>query len=69
MLITFETWKRNTGLCILRQRRFSEGYAGLNVEVIPGVSVVGLLTNEELRWAREFGELLLRTLCTNNPLV
>ena len=69
MQITFETRKRNTRLRILRQRRFSEGYACLNVEVIPGVSVVGLLTIEELHWARQFGEWLLRTLCTNNPLL
>ena len=60
MHITFETRKRNTGFYILRQGVpegcSSKGYAcfrqvkswPLHVEVIPGVSVVGLVTNEEL---------------------
>ena len=55
-----ETKKRNTGLYILRQGvpegRSSEGYASFkqvklcpwHVEVIPGDSVVGLVTNQEL---------------------
>ena len=59
--ITFETRKRNTGFYILRQGvpevRSSEGYASFKqvkpwpgqVEVIPGVTVVGLVTNIELR--------------------
>ena len=59
--ITLETRKRNTGFYVLRQGvpegRSSEGYASFKqvkswpwyVEVIPGVSVVGLVTiNEEL---------------------
>ena len=61
MQITFETRKRNTCFYIVRQGvpegRSSEGYASFkqvkpclwHVEVIPGVSVVGLVTNEELR--------------------
>ena len=60
MQITFETRKRNIGFYILRQGvpegRSSEGYDSFkqvkfwpwHVEVIPGVSVVGLVTNEEL---------------------
>ena len=60
MQITFETSHRNTGFYVLRQGvpegRSSEGYASFkqvkpwpwHVEVIPGVSVVGLVTNEEL---------------------
>ena len=60
MQITFETRKRNTRFYVLRQGvpegRSSEGYASFkqvklwpwNVEVIPGVSVMGLVTNEEL---------------------
>ena len=60
MQITFGTKKRTTGFFIFRQgvpeERFSEGYASFkqvkrwlwHVEVIPGVSVVGLVTNEEL---------------------
>ena len=61
MQITFETRKRNAGFNVLRQGvpegRTSEGYASFkqvkswpwHVEVIPGVSVVGLVTiNEEL---------------------
>ena len=61
MQITFETRKRNTRSYVLRQRvpegRSIEGYASFkqvkpwpwHVEFIPGVSVVGLVTNEELR--------------------
>ena len=61
MQITFETRKKNTGFYVLRQGvpegRSIEGYASFKqvmpwpwyVEVIPGVSVVGLVTNEELR--------------------
>ena len=60
MQITFETRKRNTEFYVLRQvvpeGRPSEGYASFkqigswpwHVEVIPGVRVVGLVTNEEL---------------------
>ena len=60
MQITFEIRKRNTGFYVLRLRvpkgRSSEGYASFKqikswswyVEIIPGVSVVGLVTNEEL---------------------
>ena len=60
MLITFETRKRNTRLYVLRQGvpegRSSEVYASFkevkswlwHVEVIPGVSVVGLVANEEV---------------------
>ena len=60
MQITFETRKRNTGFYVLGQGvpegHSSEGYASFkqvkswpwHVEVIPGVSVVGLVTNEEL---------------------
>ena len=56
----FEARKRNTGFYVLRQGvpegRSSEGYASFkqvkswpwHVEVIPGVGVVGLVTNEEL---------------------
>ena len=60
MQITFETKKRNTGFYVLRQGvpkgHSSEGYASFKqikswpwqVEVIPGISVVGLVTKEEL---------------------
>ena len=60
MQTTFETKKRNTGFYVLRQGvpdgRSTEGYASFrqvkpwswHVEVIPGVGVVGLVTNEEL---------------------
>ena len=60
MQITFQTRKRNTGVYVLRQGvpdgRSRKGYASFkqvkswswHVEVIPGVSVVGLVTNEEL---------------------
>ena len=60
MHITFETRKKNTGFYVLRQGvpegPSSEGYASFkqvkplpwHVEVIPGVSIVGLVTNEEL---------------------
>ena len=60
MQLTFETRKRNTGFYVLRQGvpegRSSEGYASFkqvkswpwHVEVIPGVSVVGLVISEEL---------------------
>ena len=60
MQITFETRKRNTGFYVLRQGvpegRSSERYAGFkqvkpwpwHVKVIPGVSVVWLVTNKEL---------------------
>ena len=60
MQITFETRKRNTRSYVLRQGipegRSSKGYASFkqvkswpwHVEVIPGVSVVRLVTNEEL---------------------
>ena len=53
----------------------SEGYASFkqvkpwpwHVEVIPGVGVVGLVTNEEL--CQVIGELLFRNLCINIPLL
>ena len=60
MQITFETKKRNTRFYVLRQGvpegRSSEGYASFKqvkpwpwyIEVIPGVSVMGLVTNEEV---------------------
>ena len=60
MQITFETTNRNKRFYILRQGvregRSSEGYASFkqvmpwpwNVEVIPGIGVVGLVTNKEL---------------------
>ena len=60
MQTTFETRKRNTGFYVLRQvvpeGRSSEEYASFkqkkswpwHTEVIPGVSVVGLVSNEEL---------------------
>ena len=60
MQITFEKRKRNTGFYVLRQGvpegRSSEEYANFkqvkpwpwHVEVIPGVIVMGLVTNEEL---------------------
>ena len=60
MQVAFETRKRNTGFYILRQGvpegRSREGYVSYkhvkpwpwHVEVIPGVSVVGPVTNEEL---------------------
>ena len=60
MQITFETKKRNTVFYVLRQGvpegRSSEGYASFKqvkpwpwyVVVIPGVSVMGLVTNEEV---------------------
>ena len=55
MQITFETRKRSTGFYVLRQG-VPEGYASFkqvkswpwHVEVIPGVGVVGLMTNKEL---------------------
>lgn len=58
--ITFEMWKRNTGFYISRQGvqegRFCNGHASFrhikpwprHVEVIPTVSVVGLMTNKQL---------------------
>ena len=58
--ITFETSQRNTGFSVLRQGvpkgRSGEGYASFNqvkswpwhVEVISGISVVELVTSEEL---------------------
>ena len=61
MQITFETRKRNTRFYVSRQAvqegRFSEGYASFkqvkpwpwHVEVIPGVSVMGLVTNKNRR--------------------
>ena len=60
MQITFETRKRNIEFYFLRQGlpegRSSERYANFKqvspwpwlVEVIPGVSVLGLVTNEDL---------------------
>ena len=60
MQIAFETRKRNTEFYVLRQGvpegRSSEGYASFkqikswlwHIEAIPGVSIVGLVTNEEL---------------------
>ena len=60
MQTTFEARKRNTGFYVLRQGvpegRSSEGYASFkqvkswpwHEEVIPGVSIVGLVTNEKL---------------------
>ena len=62
MQITFETRKRNTGYVLSQgvpEGRSSEGYARCfffkqvklwlwHVEAIPGVSVVGLVTNEGL---------------------
>ena len=53
----------------------SEGYASFkqvkpwpwHVEVIPGVGVVGLVTNEEL--CQVIGELLFINLCINIPLL
>ena len=61
MQITLETRKRNTRFYVLRQwvpeGRSIEAYASFkqakpwpwHVEVIPGVSVVGLVTHEQLR--------------------
>ena len=61
MQTAFETRKRNAGFYVLRQGvpegRSSEGDASCkqatswpwHVEAIPGVRVVGLVTNEELR--------------------
>ena len=51
--------------------RSSEGYASFkqvkpwpwHVQVIPGVSVVGVVTNKELR------QLISGTLCINTPLL
>ena len=60
MQITFETRKRNTGFYVLRHEvpegRSSEGYLSFkqvkswpwHVEVIPAVSVAGLMTSKEL---------------------
>ena len=60
MRITFETTNRNTGFYVLKQGvpegRSIEVYANFkqvkpwswHVEVIPGVGVVGLVTNKEL---------------------
>ena len=60
MQITFETRKRNTRFYVLKQGvpegRSSEAYASFkqvkpwpwNVQVIPGVSVMGLVIDEEL---------------------
>ena len=79
MQITFETKKRNTGFYVLRQGvpkgHSSEGYASFKqitpwpwlVEVIPGVSVVGLVTNEEL--CKVVWRMLFRTVCINTPLL
>ena len=76
MKITLETRKRNTGFYILRQGvpegRFSEGYASFkqvkscpwHVEVIPGVSVLGLVTNKELIWG-----IIIKNSMHNTPLV
>ena len=69
MHITFETRKKNTGFYVLRQGvpegRSSEGHACFkqfkpwpwHVEVIPGVGVVGLVTNEEL-WKVVWGIII-----------
>ena len=77
MQITFETRKRNTGFYVLRQGvpegRPSEGYASFkqvkpwpwHVEVILGVSVVGLGTNEEF-FQVVWGVVIL---CMNIPLL
>ena len=66
----FETRKRNTRFYILRlgvpEGRSSEGYASLkqvkswpwHVEVIPGVSVVGLVTNEE--WCKVVWGIIIK---------
>ena len=60
MQVTIATRKRNTGFYVLKQgvpeRRSSEGYASCkqaklwpgHVRVIPGVSVMGLMNNNEL---------------------
>ena len=60
MQITFETRKKNTGFYVLRQGvpevRSNVRYASFkqvkpwpwHTEVIPGVSIVGLVTNEDL---------------------
>ena len=70
MQITFETRKRNTGFYVLRQGVpegcSSEENASFkqvqpwpwHVEVIPGVSVVGLVTNKEL--CRALWEIILK---------
>ena len=75
MQITFETRKRNTRFYVSRQAvqegRFSEGYASFkqvkpwpwHVEVIRGVSVVGLVTNKELCKV-VWGIIILSTLGT-----
>ena len=75
MQITFEKRKRNTRFYVLRQGvpegRSSEGHASFkqvkprpwHVEVIPGVSVVGLVTNEELYkivWGIIFKNFMLK---------
>ena len=57
------------------ERCSSEGYASFkqvkpwpwHVEVIPGVGLVGLVTNKEL--CQVIWGLLLRTLCINTPLL
>ena len=56
MWIKFETRKRNTGFCFEAGSSSSKGYASFkqvrswpwHVEFTPGVSVVGLVTTEEL---------------------
>ena len=78
MLITFETRKRNTRLYVLRQGvpegRSSEVYASFkevkswlwHVEVIPGVSVVGLVTKElcKVVWG-----IIIKNFNHNTPLL
>ena len=79
MQITFEIRNRNTGFYVLRpgvpEGPSSEGYVSFkqvklwlwHVEVIPGVGVMRLVTNEEL--CQVVRELLLGTLCMNAPLL
>ena len=78
--ITFETRKRNTRLFLCFEAGSSRGTLQRriclfkkvkpwpwHVEVIPGVSAVGLVTHEELCQVVE--ALLLRTLRMNIPLL
>ena len=79
MQITFEARKRKTGFYVLRQGvlegRSSEGYASFkqvkhwpwHVEVIPGVSIVGLVTNEV--WENVVWEIIIKNFMHNTPLL
>ena len=74
MQITFETRKRSTGFYVLRQG-VPEGYASFkqvkswpwHVEVIPGVSVVELVTNKQL--CQVVGGIVIKNFMHKYPFI